>query len=180
MGARGGIGRRVRFRSVWTMSVRVQIPPRPLFYCVIFGIIKFMKKITKNEEETYNFGKEWAQNLQGGEVIGLLGSLGAGKTVFVKGLADGLGCKENINSPTFVIMKVHKIKNNKNIKTLCHIDTYRTESKEDLQDIGAEEYFDQQDVVTVIEWAGKVKNILPESTKIVKIIIQNGKREINY
>jgi tRNA A37 threonylcarbamoyladenosine biosynthesis protein TsaE len=70
----------------------------------------FVKKYTTNsEKETFTLAKNLARNLKGGEVIALIGNLGAGKTVFVKGLAAGLGVKEVVNSPTFVLMKLYKI-----------------------------------------------------------------------
>jgi tRNA threonylcarbamoyladenosine biosynthesis protein TsaE len=124
-----------------------------------------MKKITtKSEIETFDFAKNFAKNLKGGEVIGLIGDLGAGKTVFVKGLASGLGIKENVNSPTFALMKVYKIKNSKTrIKNLVHIDTYRTKNPEDVTAIGAFDYFSRDDTITVVEWADKIKKELKKS-----------------
>jgi tRNA threonylcarbamoyladenosine biosynthesis protein TsaE len=95
-----------------------------------------MKKIiTKSEKETFELGKNFSEKLKGGEVIGLIGELGAGKTVFTKGLGKGLKIKEVISSPTFVLMKIYKTKN-KNIKSLIHIDAYRLQSEKDLEIIG--------------------------------------------
>ena len=126
------------------------------------------KIITQSEKETYNFAKKYAKKLKGGEVIGLIGGLGAGKTVFAQGLAAGLGVKETVNSPTFVLMKVYKMKNEKlKIKNLVHIDAYRITKPEEIEAIGAREYFERPDTVTVIEWADKVKFILPARLFIV-------------
>lgn len=126
--------------------------------------------ITNSEKETFEYAKTFAKSLKGGEVIGLVGNLGAGKTFFSKGLAAGLGVKQNVNSPTFVVMKVYKITNqNSKIKNLVHIDAYRLESAEDLEAIGATEYFGQEDTVTIIEWADKIKKILPEKTRLITI-----------
>jgi len=124
-----------------------------------------MEKITKSENETFEFAREYAHNLKGGEVIGLSGDLGAGKTVFTKGLAAGLNIKQTVTSPTFVIMKIY---GGKKIK-LVHIDAYRLESERDLEAIGAAEYFGGKNTVVVIEWAEKIKNFLPSSTFYVKI-----------
>jgi len=110
----------------------------------------------------------------------LTGQLGAGKTVLIKGIAWGLEIKKIITSPTFVLMKVYSIKNSKlKIKNLVHIDCYRTKNSQEIIDIGATEYFGRQDTVTVIEWADKIKKILPKKT--IQIIIKlrgENKREI--
>jgi len=128
-----------------------------------------MKIITESEKQTLNLGKNLVLDLKGGEVIGLIGELGAGKTVFIKGLGQGLNIKNIITSPTFVLMKVYKVKGP--IKHLCHIDAYRLKSAQDLIDIGIKDYLNKKNAITVIEWADQVKNILPEDKILVKIKI---------
>ena len=92
-----------------------------------------MKEIkTTSPEETFSFGEELGKSCHGGEVILLLGNLGAGKTCLTQGIARGLGVRGKVNSPTFNIMKIYKIK----IGTLCHIDAYRLNSGLDLEKIG--------------------------------------------
>jgi tRNA threonylcarbamoyladenosine biosynthesis protein TsaE len=136
-----------------------------------------MQKITNSEKETFEFAKKFAKKLKGGEVIGLVGDLGAGKTVFVKGLAAELGVKQNITSPTFVLMKVYKIRNLKSeIRNLIHIDAYRVKNAEDLTAIGAKEYFNRPDAITVIEWADKIKKILPNGVRFIALL-NKGKYE---
>jgi tRNA threonylcarbamoyladenosine biosynthesis protein TsaE len=138
-----------------------------------------MGHITNSEKETFNFAKKFAKRLKGGEIIGLTGDLGAGKTVFAKGLAAGLGVKKNITSPTFVLMKIYEIKKPcSKIKILCHIDAYRLKTPQDLIAIGAEEYFNRPDAVTVIEWADKIKKILPKKTKYIGIINKDENKRI--
>lgn len=138
-----------------------------------------MKIITKTEKETFCLAEKLAKNLKGGEVIGLVGELGAGKTTFTKGFAKGLGIKQNITSPTFVLMKIYPVKNNKKITTLCHIDAYRLKTAGDLVAIGAKEYFADPDVATIVEWADKIKKILPKKTRFIYIKnLENNKREI--
>jgi len=141
-----------------------------------------MKKIiTNSEKETVELAKKYASKLKGREVIGLIGELGAGKTIFTKGLAAGLGVKQTITSPTFVLMKIYPIRNSKfEIRNLVHIDAYRIKTPQDIIAIGAQEYFNRSDTVTVIEWADRVKKILPKKTKIVNIIYKEDKRIINY
>ncbi|MBI5077135.1 tRNA (adenosine(37)-N6)-threonylcarbamoyltransferase complex ATPase subunit type 1 TsaE [Candidatus Falkowbacteria bacterium] len=75
-----------------------------------------MTILTKNERETIALGKKFAKTLKGGEVILLIGGLGEGKTTFVKGVAEGLGIKKNITSPTFVLMRVYLVKKSKKQK----------------------------------------------------------------
>ena len=137
-----------------------------------------MQITTKSEKETINLAKKYAKKLKGGEIIGLVGDLGAGKTIFTKGLANGLGVKQMVNSPTFVLMKIYKCHNHKTIKQLVHIDAYRVKSKNDIVAIGALEYFNDKDTITVIEWADKIKSLLTKKTKYVTFDIQGKKRNI--
>jgi tRNA threonylcarbamoyladenosine biosynthesis protein TsaE len=138
---------------------------------------KTQKILTKSERETLNLGKKIAKNLKGGEVIGLIGELGAGKTVLIKGLVSGLGFKKTITSPSFVLMKIYQIDDLKSkIETVIHVDAYRLEKGKDLIDIGLMDYLEKPKTVTVIEWADKVKDILPKKTIFIKIKIK-GKRE---
>ena len=138
-----------------------------------------MRFFSSSEKQTFAFAKNFSKTLKGGEVIGLAGNLGAGKTVFAKGLAAGLGVKKTISSPTFVLMRVYPVKSAA-IKQLIHIDAYRIKSANDLTAIGAAEYFNWPDAVTVIEWADKIKKILPKKAKFVKISINKASRIINY
>lgn len=142
-----------------------------------------MKSLTsKTPEETLNFAKKFAKKLKGGEVLALVGNLGAGKTVFTKGLAKGLGVKRTVNSPTFVLMKVYETKKQKNKKTeklkLIHIDCYRLKDPQELLDIGAGEYFEDKNTVVVIEWADKIKKILPKGTRFIEFEIKRNSRII--
>ncbi len=137
-----------------------------------------MKRITKSAKETGSFAKGIAAKLKGGEVLCLIGDLGAGKTAFTKGLAAGLGVKNIITSPTFVLMKVYGAKNGK-ISTLCHIDAYRLSDGQALMEIGADDYFNDNKCVTVIEWADRVKGIWPKGAIEVSFkILEGDKREI--
>ncbi len=138
-----------------------------------------MKIITLSEKQTLALGKKIAKELKGGETIALVGELGAGKTIFTKGIADGLKIKKIITSPTFVLMKVYSIdlKKNNKIKTLCHIDAYRLNSGKDLIDIGINDYLGQKNTVTIIEWANQVEDILPINTIFVKIEVESDEKK---
>ena len=135
-----------------------------------------MKYLTKSEKQTFNLGKKLAKQLKGGEVLALTGELGAGKTVLIKGIAAGLGIKKIITSPTFVLMKVYQmgIRNQESgIKNLVHIDCYRIKNPQEITDIGAPEYFGRPDMITVIEWAEKIKKILPRQKIEIRIKLKN-------
>lgn len=142
-----------------------------------------MKKqyTTASEKETLALGEKLAKTLKGGEAIGLIGELGAGKTILAKGIAKGLGIKKNITSPTFVLMKVYKVRNLKfEIRNLVHVDAYRIDDKRELLDIGVEEYLGDKNSVVIIEWADKVKDLF-KNKKYIKISlggIKNNQRVI--
>lgn len=139
-----------------------------------------MQIISSSEQKTRLIAKKFARQLKGGEVIGLIGNLGAGKTVFTKGLAAGLGIKKNLTSPTFVLMKIYSTTKHKQIKFLVHLDAYRIKSSRDLTAIGMNEYTNRPDTVTVIEWADKIKKILPRGTKLISITYKNNSRVIKF
>jgi tRNA threonylcarbamoyladenosine biosynthesis protein TsaE len=111
--------------------------------------------ITYSAEETVSEGRRIGQALHGGEVIGLYGPLGAGKTHLVKGIADGLGAghEETVNSPTFVLVNEYSGR-----LRLYHVDAYRLDSPADLERIGFEE-LPGADSVVVVEWADRVESV---------------------
>lgn len=125
-----------------------------------------MRKISLTEKQTFKIAEDFAKRLNSGGVIGLIGDLGAGKTVFVKGLARGLKIKQNISSPTFVLMRVYKTTNPK-IERLVHVDAYRIKKARSLKGIGLDDYLDDEKTLVVIEWANLVKEILPKNTKFI-------------
>ena len=118
---------------------------------------------TETEEQTEAVGRALAGTLRGGEVITLRGDLGAGKTVFTRGLARGLGIASPILSPTFTIVREYagRLK-------LYHFDFYRLTEAEELQEIGFEEYM-QPEAVVVIEWAELFPEVLPARRIVVQI-----------
>lgn len=136
--------------------------------------------MTKNEKETFDLAADLAKKAKGGEVYALSGDLGAGKTVFVRGFCSGLGIKKGVNSPTFVLMKIHKVRGHKTIKEVCHIDAYRLKSKADLEAVGVLDYFGRKDAVCFIEWPEMVGKLI--NKKCIKVVIlakNEEKREIN-
>ena len=129
-----------------------------------------MKKIRNrsvklnSEADTRSLGLEIADALEAGDVVALIGDLGTGKTALTKYIAEGLGVKEEISSPTFTIVKEYK----SGRLPLYHFDVYRLGSGEELLDIGAEEMLDG-DGACVVEWADIVADVLPADSLIVKL-----------
>jgi len=99
-------------------------------------------------------------------VIGLIGDLGSGKTTFCQGLAKGLGVKEKILSPTFVIFRKFKIQNS-NFKIFYHFDCYRIEKPKEILKLGFKKIIAQPENIVVIEWAERIKKVLPRQTIIL-------------
>jgi len=137
-----------------------------------------MKFITYTEQSTEDLAVGLAREMVGGEVLALVGELGAGKTAFCRGLAKGLKVTETVNSPTFVVMPVSDFKKAK-IKQFVHIDAYRLNQGKELTDIGVDDYLGQNDVVMAIEWADKVTEIWPAKVKVINFKTkEDGGREI--
>lgn len=124
----------------------------------------------KNDHDTEEFGMKLASSLEPGDIVALIGDLGTGKTTLTKYIAKGLGVTENIDSPTFNIVKEHK----SGIIPLFHFDVYRLSSGDELLDIGADEYF-YSDGVCIIEWADIVADVVPEKAKV--ILIEYGEKQ---
>ena len=133
-----------------------------------------MKIKTNSPADTQKLARNLAKNLQGGEVIALFGELGAGKTVFVKGLAAGLGIKTKITSPTFVFMKSYAFKKDKKPLNFYHLDLYRTNSAKDIESLGLSEIF-SNDAIVVIEWADRIKTRPAQTIEI--FFEKNGEKE---
>lgn len=134
-----------------------------------------MERITKSPQETKDFAKEFLKDLQGGEILGLVGELGTGKTVFIQGLAEGLGVKEVVNSPTFVLMKLYKTQDPR-LRILVHVDAYRLDSFNQLKEIGAEEYLNKKDCLVVVEWAERVPEVR-KYPKYQEVVFKEGKSD---
>ncbi|MFH0803940.1 MAG: tRNA (adenosine(37)-N6)-threonylcarbamoyltransferase complex ATPase subunit type 1 TsaE, partial [Candidatus Tagabacteria bacterium] len=111
-------------------------------------------------------------------VIGLIGELGSGKTVFTKGFAEGLGLKKIITSPTFVLMRIYPLPVTR-YSRLIHIDAYRLEKSKDLIDLGFKNLIHDPKNIILIEWADRIKNILPKNCLRIKFEhIDKNKRKI--
>lgn len=118
--------------------------------------------ITNDQSETKLAGKLLSGFAEKGSVIALIGNLGAGKTVFTKGIAEGIGA-DDPNSPTFVIMKAYE-----GNMPLYHFDVYRLDEQIEFEEIGYEEFI-YGEGISVIEWADKILDVLPDNTVIIEI-----------
>lgn len=124
-----------------------------------------MKKFkSTSPEETMEIGRQLGRRAAAGEVYALDGDLGVGKTVFTKGFAEGLGIDEPVSSPTFTIMQIYE----EGRIPLYHFDAYRIEEPEEMEEVGFDEYIDG-DGVCLIEWAGRIQELLPPDTIVVRI-----------
>ena len=132
-------------------------------------------KVTKGKEETMSLGRELATKLPDGVTITLTGDLGAGKTTFVRGLAEGLHIKEVVQSPTFNIMKIYL----KGDRPLIHIDAYRLADID--TDIGLDEYIGYETGITVIEWPMFISKLIPSDSIELEITNLGGdNRQIKF
>lgn len=119
--------------------------------------------VTKSAQETQELGQRTGSDLKEGQVLALEGELGSGKTTFVQGLAQGLGIKERILSPTFIMIREYPVKKPDTlIKHFYHVDLYRLEKAEEIEVLGLKEIWSDPENLVVIEWAEKIKNLLPE------------------
>ena len=132
-----------------------------------------------SEQEMLDFGKSFAAQLSVPSIIELLGDVGTGKTTFTRGLAEGLGIKEPVTSPSFTISKSYAFKKADKECTLVHYDFYRLKDPglmaEDL-----EESLSNPNAIVIVEWANTVENFLPKNRTIIEILLNDdGTREVN-
>jgi len=124
---------------------------------------------TKSERETRELGRKLAEYLRPGTVLALYGDLGAGKTALVRGLAEGMGLKARVTSPTFTIVNEYQGE-----MPLFHFDMYRLSGSEELFEIGWEDYLSRGGVIAV-EWSENVEDAFDEG--VVRIRLERGGSE---
>lgn len=125
--------------------------------------MKQVHYITSSQEETFDVGYELGKKAKKGDIFGLIGDLGTGKTILAKGIAKGLGINEEITSPTFTLLEVYEA-----AIPLYHFDLYRISDDSELENLFFEEYW-YGDGVSVIEWAERAMKRLPNDIFIIKL-----------
>jgi len=148
-----------------------------------------MQKISKNINTTEKIAKSFIKKLLGTRstklqktacVVGLYGNLGAGKTAFTQAVAKSLGVKRKVNSPTFVIMKRHPLKN-KGFKNLFHLDAYRLKNEKELLNLGWKDITSNPEHLVFIEWPENVKKAMPKKHNKIKISqTKEGHRKFDF
>ena len=129
--------------------------------------------LSKSSEDTMQFACRYAKTLKSGDILLLDGDMGAGKTVFAKGIAKGLGIQEQVTSPTYAYMNDYD-------GVLFHYDCYRIESVEQAERLGLADYFEMGGIC-LIEWSQNIAPLLPDYAKRVRIKkISENEREIEY
>ncbi len=130
--------------------------------------------LTESPAKTKELGKTLAKNIlkkkkgKKAAVFGLEGDLGGGKTTFLQGFALGLSIKDKILSPTFVIMKKYEIPKSKEYKNFYHFDCYRAKDEKEISVLGVEKIISNPGNIVAIEWAEKIKDILPKNSFWIK------------
>jgi tRNA threonylcarbamoyladenosine biosynthesis protein TsaE len=124
-------------------------------------------------------GRKIGSNLEGGKILALTGNLGAGKTTFIQGLAAGLGIKNKIVSPTFILMRQYD-QGGRQLK-LRHLDLYRLSNdiEKEVENLGLFDIWEDKDNIIAIEWAEKIKYLLPKETVFINFEnLDENKRRI--
>ena len=124
---------------------------------------------TNSPEETYALGVKMGQEAKPGQIYTLDGDLGAGKTVFAKGFAEGLGVTEIVNSPTFTILQTYE----SGRLPLYHFDVYRIADPDEMDEIGYEDCF-YGNGVTLIEWSELIEELIPKNVARIRITRVQG------
>ncbi len=123
-----------------------------------------MRIESRSEEETFLQGEKCGRKARAGQVFCLYGDLGAGKTVFTRGFAAGLGVREPVTSPTFTIVQEYE----DGRLPLYHFDVYRISDPDEMFEVGFFDYL-ERDGVCFIEWADQIEEILPENRTEIRI-----------
>jgi tRNA threonylcarbamoyladenosine biosynthesis protein TsaE len=122
--------------------------------------------ISRSETETENAGFRLARRLDRGSVVLLWGDLGAGKTVFSRGFARGLGVTEVVSSPTYTIVQEYELPGG---GRLYHLDLYRISGVEAALAFGVDEFLDDPHAVALVEWPGRIEGILSRNAVHVRL-----------
>jgi tRNA threonylcarbamoyladenosine biosynthesis protein TsaE len=132
--------------------------------------------ISNTPAETEAIGRQLAEQIGVGSILALRGDLGSGKTVFVKGLVDGLGSRADVTSPTFTIL--HEYRGGR--LPVYHFDFFRLEERESIMRLGLDDYF-FGDGVSIIEWAERFPELIPQQARWILFEIKSeNQRAITF
>ncbi|MBU1133237.1 tRNA (adenosine(37)-N6)-threonylcarbamoyltransferase complex ATPase subunit type 1 TsaE [Patescibacteria group bacterium] len=130
-----------------------------------------MEVITNSTKETKDLAERLAKDIKPGVTLALYGDLGSGKTTFTRFLVEALGSDARVQSPTFVVARKYK--------NINHIDLYRLTTKEEVRDIGIEEFLSDKEGINIIEWPELAEEFLPKDTvRIYFEYVDDEKRKI--
>ncbi|MDO8512527.1 MAG: tRNA (adenosine(37)-N6)-threonylcarbamoyltransferase complex ATPase subunit type 1 TsaE [bacterium] len=133
-----------------------------------------MKDITHSAQETVAFGKKIATQLKPGDLFLLKGDLGAGKTTFVQGIAEGLNATKSPNSPSFTILQEYNFPGG----IFRHLDLYRLDNPEiDVDTLGLPELLTDEQAITVVEWPERLKQMWKRKGRTIEVNFSYGKKE---
>lgn len=126
---------------------------------------------TNSEEETLRLAEKLGSTLKSGTVVALVGEIGSGKTIFIKGLSRGLGIKnpDEVRSPTFVFLHIYQ--GYQGTVPIYHFDLYRLEKEKDLDALGFDDYVSDREAISLIEWADFAPRRIPQGSLWVDIQI---------
>jgi tRNA threonylcarbamoyladenosine biosynthesis protein TsaE len=149
-------------------------------------MVKYFERLTLNSAETKHLGEFLARKIAGKKrrkalIFGLKGDLGGGKTTFLQGFAKGLGIKQKVLSPTFLIMKRFELKNPriKQFSNFYHFDCYRIIKSKEILSLGFKTIISDPKNIIAIEWADRIKKILPKNTIWINFeFVDKNKRKI--
>ncbi|PIS05071.1 MAG: tRNA (adenosine(37)-N6)-threonylcarbamoyltransferase complex ATPase subunit type 1 TsaE [Candidatus Buchananbacteria bacterium CG10_big_fil_rev_8_21_14_0_10_42_9] len=147
-----------------------------------------MKKFISNSpKDTKRFGHNLVNKLRPGTAVALSGDLGAGKTTLVQGVAEALGIKNQITSPTFTLMDIYPVRSKDSngvnsakssiFETLVHIDCYRLDSPKEFGEFGAMDYINDPKSLVIVEWANKIKQHLPKDAVWLNLKLGQSERQ---
>ena len=142
---------------------------------------EILRAVTKNPKETQKIAEVFAREILSAKpesaiVIGLEGDLGAGKTTFTKGFAKGLGIKEEMKSPTFILMRIFQIPRSNNQKHFLHFDAYRIDNAKEFAALGFRELLKNKNNILLVEWSDRIKKLLPKN--YFRFVFKHGEKNI--
>jgi tRNA threonylcarbamoyladenosine biosynthesis protein TsaE len=126
-------------------------------------------------EDTVTAGEAFAAVLESGDIVLLSGTLGAGKTTFVQGVAKGLGVSERVTSPTFTMVREHRCANDRGIETLHHADVYRVDSLDEVLDLALGELVEDAGVA-VVEWGELAASVFGRDVVTIAFSVDDDER----